>query len=274
MNTTHTFKFGSWTSRAALLLLLVRGMALQAASHSYQLSDGTSVTLDRQGSQSVITLNGQPNSIYKINATEDLSQWTTLEAQANLGAAGTFTFTDTRALPKCFYRVTTHVTTPGQALQQNLASGGGNKMDIKIGQRGAQSFRHGVAGGPNYFITKVVLYLSREAEPSDSDLQVGLGTGMNSGEIAGSGVSIAPALITDASAGLTFIALPIVYPAPVGPLTAGTTYYLNLQSDAPNTKAIYVEYAPGDVYPEGTFYKNEIDDAKDVRFELWGGVGP
>jgi hypothetical protein len=267
MSISHTLKFGSWTATVSLGLLLwalIQSPAW-AASYSYQLSDGTLVTLS-VGDQTVVTLTGQPNSVYQIDATEDLAQWVTLVPQANLGAAGTFTHIDTRGLSKCFYRIVVQ----GQCLQQNQSSGGGYKMDVKLAQKGAQSFRNGVTGGPNYFITRLVLHLSRESQAPNANLNVSIGTGTNSGAIAASSVSIAPGQITNTSAGLTFMTFHIVYPTAVGPFTAGTTYYVNLECEASNSKPVYVEYSGADVYSGGTYYKSGINDAKDMWFELWG----
>ena len=153
-------------------------------------------------------------------------------------------------------------------LQQNVS--GGNKIDLKQGQKGAQSFRHGTAGNPGFFITKVVLRLSLESTPPNVNLNVSIGTGINGGTIYGSSVSVSPAQIGNTSAGSSFMMLQVVFPAPVGPLTAGSTYYLNLECEASNGKTIYVEQASHNAYSEGSYFKSGSDDEKDIWFQVFG----
>jgi hypothetical protein len=154
-------------------------------------------------------------------------------------------------------------------LEQNTS--GGNKVDVKLGLRGAQSFRHGSAGDGTYYIRKLVIYVSRETEAPNANLLVSIGTAINGGAVAGSSVSIAPSAITDTSAGTTFQAYTITFGAPVA-LTAGTTYYINLECNASNGKGVYLDYANSSTYANGTYYKHGSDDSKDMRFQLLTGA--
>ena len=63
----------------------------------------------------------------------------------------------------------------------------------------------------------------------------------------------------------------MVYGTLVGPLTAGTTYYLDLENEAENGKAFYLECAGGNNYANGTYHKAGSDDEKDAWFQVWGG---
>lgn len=162
-------------------------------------------------------------------------------------------------------------TTGAEAvLQQNTS--GGNKIDLKQGQKGAQSFRHGAVGNPSYFVTRVFLRLSRDSSLPDANLNVSLGTEINSGVISGSLVSLTPSQISNASAGSSFTTLQVAFPTPVGPLNAGSTYYLNLECEAPNGKTIYVEQAQADVYSGGSYFKEGSDEGKDMWFQVLGSA--
>lgn len=159
-------------------------------------------------------------------------------------------------------------TASAGALQQSTATG--NKADIKLNQTGSQSFRHGSAGGPSYTISKLVLHLSRESEPPDANLVVSIGTSRNSGTIVGSAMTIAPSSITNTSAGSTFGTFEINLPNPVGPLIAGTTYFINVACDGPNGKTVYLELSGGNTYVNGTYFEGVSDQGKDAWFQVWG----
>jgi VCBS repeat-containing protein len=152
-------------------------------------------------------------------------------------------------------------------LEQNN-SGGGNQS-INDGQKGAQSFWHGTAGGPNYMISQVVLYLSRKSGGSDN-LNFSIGTGVNAGAIAGSSNSISTSSITNTSQGSSFQTYAIVYGTPLGPFIAGTTYYLNL--DNQSGQKVFVEYPGSNTYTNGTFYFNGNDQNEDMRFQTYGTI--
>src|SRR5665213_3269703 len=153
-------------------------------------------------------------------------------------------------------------------LEQN--NSGGNKKQLSDGDTGAQSFLHGTAGGANYMISKIVLYLSRDNHYGNGNLNFSVGTGVNSGAIAGSPVTISQASITNTSQGISFQTNVIVYGTPLGPFAAGTTYYLNLDNET--GKNVYVEYPNTNSYANGTFYFNGSDQTKDMRFQIYETV--
>src|SRR5665213_2146364 len=149
-------------------------------------------------------------------------------------------------------------------LEQN--NSGGNNKQFNDEDTGAQSFRHGTAGGSSYMIKQVVLYLSRRSGGS-GNLNFSVGTGKNSGAIAGSSVAISAASIANTSQGSSFQTNVIVYGTPLGPFTAGTTYYLNL--DNQTGQKVFVEYPGSNTYTNGTFYFNGSDQTKDMRFQIY-----
>jgi VCBS repeat-containing protein len=155
-------------------------------------------------------------------------------------------------------------------LEENTS--GGNGIVIQLGQKGAQSFRHGTAGDPGYTISKIVLYLSRQATAPNTNLIFTIGTGINSGAIAGSSVAINPLSITNTSSGGSFQTYEIIYATPVGPLAAGTTYYLNLECEAPNGRNMYTEYAGSSTYPNGTYYDDGSNSGRDMKFAICDGT--
>lgn len=108
MNTDFTSRFVSWTPAICLALLVsaLLQLSVQAASYSYPLADGTLVTMTVQTNRTVLTLTGTPrDKFYRLDSTEDLVQWVTLDVKFKLNNNGTYTYTDSRALSKCFYRV-------------------------------------------------------------------------------------------------------------------------------------------------------------------------
>lgn len=211
-------------------------------------------------------LSGPIASDYVILASTDLVNWTPIST--NAAPTGNFVFTEAAAANYSarFYRAMLRGSP--MILEQNAS--GGDKIDIKSGRKGAQSFRHGTAGGPSYTISKIVLQLSRDPEAPNANPNFDIGSGINSGAIAGSSVTIAPSSITDDSGGNSFQPYEIAYATPVGPLAAGTTYYLNLECEASNGKSIFCEFSGTDAYPNGTFYKDSDDDEKDIWFQIWG----
>ena len=166
------------------------------------------------------------------------------------------------------YSNTADATTPAGAvvLQQNTS--GGDKVDVKRGQKGAQSFRHGTAGTA-YTVTKLKLHVSREKQLPNASLVVSVGTAANAGTLPGGSVSIAPSTITNTSAGSTFQEIEVTFAAPLT-LDGGKTYYLNFECEASNGKTLYLEYAKQDAYAGGTYLKHGSDDGKDIWFQLFG----
>jgi hypothetical protein len=110
MSTFIRVKFRAARRPAALLLIIVGLTLLAPTAHatrrSFPLADGVIVTLDVGTNQTLVTLTGASTSIYRLECSEDLSQWTMLNPAMRLGAPQTFTYTDGRVLPKCFYRIT------------------------------------------------------------------------------------------------------------------------------------------------------------------------
>jgi len=149
-------------------------------------------------------------------------------------------------------------------LEQNTS--GGDNRQITAGASSAQSFKHGAAGDSSYFISKVVLYLSRRSGGT-GNLNVSIGTGLNSGDIAGSAKAIAASSITNTSDGASFQAYTVLFDSPIGPFTAGTTYYLNLANQA--TERFYAEYPNNNTYANGTYYEGGVNSAKDIRFQIY-----
>jgi hypothetical protein len=155
-------------------------------------------------------------------------------------------------------------------VEQNKA--GSNKQAVRFGERGAQSFHHGAIGDPDYVISKVMLYLSTETPKPDADLIFEIGTGINTGEIPGSRVAISPSSITNTSDGNTFQSYEIVFRTPIGPLRAGTTYYLNFECDAENNRRFLLRYDNDNNYPGGTYYDEGSDDRNDIAFQVSGSI--
>jgi fibronectin type 3 domain-containing protein len=161
-------------------------------------------------------------------------------------------------------------------LEQSLNVG--DKFEVNSGQTGAQSFKYGPApGGPNFQISKLRLYLSKSASAPTADLVISLGTTLNGGTIANSTANITPATVTDSSGGATFMAYDITYPTPIGPLAAGTTYFINISSASANGYFVQMSDISDsntgtvdDLYSRGAACTNSTDTGKDVRFILCG----
>lgn len=200
------------------------------------------------------------------------SDWnTSVNATYTFGLRGVTTVSELASARLQFYTRTKAAVGPTtQLLAANTAGGG--KMDIKSGQSGAQSFVYGESGEADYYIQKVTLHLSRESDAPNASLLVSIGTGVNTGAVAGSETSVAPTQVTNNTGGSSFISHDIVFSTPVGPLTAGRRYYLNLANYASNGKAYDIEYSGDDDYRGGTYYKQSSDDKKDAWFQIWGST--
>lgn len=153
-------------------------------------------------------------------------------------------------------------------LEQN--NSGGGKIEVQKGKTVVQSFQHGSAGGAGYMISKIVLYVSREAKLASASPTFAIGTGINSGELSGSSVTIPVSSITNTTSGASFQTCEIAYSTPVGPFTAGTTYYLNLAN--PGDKRFFVEYPNSNSYTNGTYYNDGSDQYEDMRFQIYGAT--
>jgi hypothetical protein len=255
-------------------------------SFTYQASDGiassapTTVFLNtslntplRIVSSGMVTngfklkLEGPAPAVYDVLASTNQTDWTPLSSRVAL--AGTAEFIDQTAT-NCslrFYRAVVGSQST-IVLQQNAL--GGNRVDIRLGKAGAQSFTHGLVGDPSYTISKVVLYLSRETALPNTNLNFSIGTAINSGALPESSVSIDPLSITNTTSGTSFQTYEVTFQTPIGPLAAGTIYYLNIDNEAPNANRVYLERSNGATYANGTFYRGGTDQVIDLRFEIWG----
>lgn len=213
-----------------------------------------------------LELSGPGASIYIFQASTNLTDWTPIST--NFKASGNIVFTDTWTTNNVvrFYRAMIPAATN---LQANVSGGG--SVEIQPVQPGAQSFRHGTAGGSDYRISKIVFRVSKDSPNPNASLIFSLGTGNNLGAVAGSTFAITPASITNNTGGISFQSYEIVYPAPIGPFTAGTTYYLNFSTQSTNGEEYWLERSSGSsTYSRGTFYSTGIDLGRDIRFEIWG----
>ncbi|HLP76637.1 MAG TPA: hypothetical protein VK327_06910, partial [Candidatus Paceibacterota bacterium] len=73
------------------------------------------------------------------------------------------------------------------------------------------------------------------------------------------------------------MACDITYPAPIGPLAAGTTYYINFSSASANSYFVQLSSLTNsstgtvdDLYPRGAAFNGSTDTGEDVRFILSG----
>jgi len=217
-----------------------------------------------------LNVSGPPLSTYTLFATPDLVNWPAVFT--NYSDDGNLTLIDSYAFARqmCVYRLTTSRII--SVLEQNTSTG--KKFEVKLNQKGAQSFRHGAAGDPSYNITKIVLRVSRPTTAPNRPFNVSFGTGTNSGTLSNSLVAFDTATtITNTSGGSTYQTLEVVYPMPVGPLTAGTTYFLNLDCEAPNGRQVFVQGSDNQ-YANGAYYQAKTVTSTDARFELWGQSYP
>ncbi len=256
-------------------------------SFTYRVSDGasfggtatvsintTSCTPLRFISQQMTTngfrlqLAGPAQAVYTILRSTNTTTWTPIAT--NVAWSGAVTHTDQVGSSDSlrFYGATVS-TQASSIVQQNVSTG--SRQYLTAARKGAQSFRHGTAGGPSYTISMIHLHLSRSATIPNTNFNLSIGTGTNSGALAGSSISISPASITNSTAGVSFQDFKLLFATPVGPFTAGTTYYLNVECEAPNLGRIYLESTGvGTAYTSGIFYRNGAVIADDLVFETWG----
>jgi len=165
-------------------------------------------------------------------------------------------------------------------LEQSLKVG--DKLAVNANQTVAQSFKYGPKpGGPNFKITKLRIFLSKSASQPNADLLVSICTNPTGEPIPGTLVSIPPYSIPDSSEGTTFATYDITYPAPIGPLAAGTTYYILFTTESTNSYFVQISSLSDshtgtvdDLYPRGAAYTNGIDTGRDVRFIITGSDLP
>ena len=164
-----------------------------------------------------------------------------------------------------------NVTTLAQTSESVLITHnvGGDKVEVNLGQNGAQSFLYGTAGAGTYTVTKVVLYISKDVSGVTQNLQVNIGRSVNGNPVAGSSVGITPASITNVSEGKSFQTVTVQFSTPVS-LTAGTTYYLNFSNVSSTGKKYYLSYRPTNGYADGSYFKSGARESKDIQFLVYG----
>ena len=212
-----------------------------------------------------IELSGPNASIYVIQASTNLIDWTSIAT--NFATLGNVVLTDplpTNA-PACFYRA---MVPPATNVQQSLS--GGKKNKTKAGQQVAQSFRHGAIGSPQYGISRIVFWISKDSPEPNGSLIFSISTGIDSNAVAGSTFAIVPESVTNNSGGSSFQRYEVVYPEPIGPFTAGTTYYLRFNTQSANGKEYWLERSSKSAYSEGKFYRARRALGMDMKFEIQG----
>ncbi len=248
---------GLTTSRTANLTILATNDLPVGRPDSYSVLEDSSLTVSGGG----ILANDSdvyPGGLFSLLVSNVSAG--TLTFSTN-GSFLYFPATNFNGTDRFTYRPWDGVSTN---LEQNTT--GGSKLEIKNSSPAAQSFRHGIAGGPSYTIGKVMFRISRKANQS-KDLNFSIGTGLNSGAIPGSTYTVTMASVTDTTEGASFQDYQILYATPVGPLTAGTTYYLNFDN-SPSGQDLYLEMSSSSTYSKGTAYKDGADELKDIRFEI------
>lgn len=208
---------------------------------------------------------GEPSSVTNTSTLKNPTH--------TYAASGTYTVTLTvrdaatnLSLAKTASVIVNGGTNPGEVVILQQSTSGGSKMDVKLGQAGAQTFKHGAAG--TLTATKLVLRVSRDFDAPNANLNVFIGTSNQGGEIAGTRKAITPAMITNTTAGSSFQDVTIDLTNIV--LNQGTTYYINTSNTSSNGKAYYLEMAGSSTYANGTYFKGSSDEKKDARFVLWG----
>ena len=217
-----------------------------------------------------LQLSGPSLAVYTVLASENTRDWTPIST--NVAFTGRVVLTDGRAasLSKVFYAAT--VGAQATTVLEKQGTNDGTSYAIQSGKKGAQSFKHGTNGGPAYTLSQVVFALSRTPSALTTNLYFSIGTGINSVPLPGSSVTIDPASITNATSGASFQTYEITFASPVGPLLAGTTYYLNLEYEPASalSKIFIAVTGDGTAYSRGTYYRDGSSQSADAQFELWG----
>jgi hypothetical protein len=211
---------------------------------------------------------GPTPAAYTIMASSNNVNWSAIGSRVAWNGPVEFTDTNGSRVRACYYAA----TVGSQAtikVEENATSG--TRVDIRVDKQGSQSFRHGVAGDAEYTVSKVVVRLSRQTTLPNSNLVFSIGTGINSGALPNSTFVINPASITNTSAGNNFQTYEILFTIPIGPLTAGTTYYMNFEYHPSNGARMYLQSSGTDsAYPNGNYYRGGVLEGDDAVFELWG----
>ena len=140
---------------------------------------------------------------------------------------------------------------------------GGDLLTIGPGHQLAQSFVHGDTADPQFNISRVTLYLARDDVLPNGALRFHIARGPDAPAMGGSQYEF-----NASNLGSGLEAREIDFSTPVGPLTAGETYYLVLENGA-DFGSYHVEVS-GDEYPRGSSYLNGVEQAGDLRFRLDG----
>ncbi len=211
---------------------------------------------------------GPTPAAYTVVASSNNVDWMPIGSRVAWDGPVEITDTNASRIQTCFYAA----TIPSQStivLEGNAT--GGNKLDLRLGKNGSQSFRHGASGDPDYTVSKVVVRLSRQTTLPNANLILSIGTAINTGALPGSTVAINPASISNTSGGNSFQTYEILFTVPVGPFRAGTTYYLNFDFAPSNGARMYLESSGTDTsYPNGSYYRGGAYQPDDAVFELWG----
>jgi Big-like domain-containing protein/Ig-like domain-containing protein len=252
---------GKTTSSKATLVVLNKPPV--ANNDTYSMSEEASLTIPAPGVLGNDT--DEDGDALRVLLQKDVSN-----GSLNLNSDGSFTYipnTNYCGSDSFTYRVSDGLNRAVSLLEQNIS--GGNTIEVRNTKPGAQSFRHGSAGGYAYSVSKVSLRLSRKSSAPNRSLNFSIGTGINSDAIAGSSFAIEMASVTNTSGGSSFQDYVIAYATPVGPFDAGTTYYLNFEN-GPNGRDVFVEMSGNDAYADGTYFEGGDKRNEDMRFKVYG----
>lgn len=250
---------GSVTSRVARATVLGENDIPLSVSDRYAATEDTTLTVPAGGGVLANDTDTYPGGLIALLETGPNNGTLTLSNNGGFSYTPATNFNGTDSF--------TYRAWDGQYKPIEDYDVGTKAQVVQKGQPGAQSFSHGVDGDADYYIRRVRLYLSREATAPDTNLIVSIGTGINSGMI-GAPASVNPLSITNTSNGSSFQPYDIIFPQAVGPLTAGVTYFLNLENEAANNKDVKIAWPDADGYVKGGYYKNGAVGTKDIRFIL------
>jgi len=211
---------------------------------------------------------GPTPAAYTIMASSNNVDWSPIGSRVAWNGPVEFTDTNASRARACYYAATVGSQTTIKVEENATAA---TKVDLRVDKQGSQSFRHGVAGDADYTVSKVVFRISRQTTLPNANLIFSIGTGINSGALPNSTFVINPANITNTSAGNNFQTYEILFTVPIGPLTAGTTYYMNFGFSPSNGARMYLQSSGTDsAYTNGSYYRGGNLEGDDALFELWG----